>query len=593
MPEYLNNELVKLLFLKFSLKLKSLKPMGCWHKFIKIRFDKTHWFYLVLFCSLWLLFAYLKVSVNGGMFRGSMWLPATTDASLFFFICLCFRGKWKYVSLAIPVLLGVFIFANALYCRYFNDFISASMYRSLAVFNDFTLKGSSSVLSWWDLLLMLFAFAPVTYVLCINRKALTRANPKWWWYVADIILIVVCWAFTFIRVYNNYKGGLEEGEDIFVFFEEIMGETVESNTLTKYRNLHFTGYAIKILANLKNNQISLSAEDKSLIKFYIEKKNSQHKKYPQDIFSRPENLVLIVVESLPSALLHSELAQEVAPTLKELASDTANVYVDLKDITSVGASSDAKFIYNTGLLPLNGEALVLRYGVKDYPSIAKALGVTSLELLGENGYIWNQHATSRSYGFDKLIDNLQYPQYYNTDSLIFKKARKELSVLSSPFYMSITTLSMHSPYVEPLVTHRLDTRHFGLDNPCEIEYLQRVNLFDRQLKLFLDELKRKGLYDKTLIVIAGDHRIPERGRADRFKDDHVPMIIINAPFGKVTGQNFTQADLFPTILDVFNIDYRYNNMNYSGLGRSVFECGDRDLTPEDYRVSTMLIKGNY
>lgn len=442
-------------------------------------------------------------------------------------------------------------------------------------------------------MLLPFSFAPIIYVLSVNRKELTRSNPKWWWYVADIILMVVCWSLTFTRVYNNYKGGLEEGENAFVIFEDIMGETVVSNTLTKYRNFHFTGYTVKILSNLKKSQISLSAEDKDYIKSYIEKKNSQHKKPPQDIFSGPENLVLIVVESLPSSLLHWELAQKAAPTLSQLASDTANTYVDLQDITSLGTSSDAKFIYNTGLLPLNDDALVMRYSVKDYPSIAKALGVTSLELLGENGSVWNQYSTGRSYGFGKMIDNLQAPLYFDTDSLIFMEARKQLSELSSPFYMSITSLSMHFPYDEPRVTPSLDTRHLGINNPAEIEYLQRVNLFDRQLKLFIDELKRKGLYEKTLIVIAGDHSIPERGKVERFKDDHVPMIMVNARAGKVTRQNFTQADLFPTILDIFNIDYRYKDMNYSGLGRSVFERGNRDLTPEEYRVSAMLIKGNY
>lgn len=573
--------------------MEILKSTGCWHKLRKIRLDKANGFYLVLFCSLWLLFAFLRVSVNGGMFRGSMWLPSTTDASLFFLICLCFRGRWKYVALTIPVLLGGFIFANALYCRYFNDFISASMYMSTAVFNDFTIQGSFSAVSWWDLLLLLFALAPVIYVLSVNPKELTQSNPKWWWYGADIILIVVCWTVTIARVYNNYNDSLKEGKGVFVIFEDFMGDDVLSNTLTKYKNFHFTGYSIKILANLRNSKISISSEDKSHIKSYIEKKNSQHKKHYQDLLFRPENLVLIVVESLPSALLHSEFAQEAAPTLTQLVTDTANVYVDLKDITSVGASSDAKFIYNTGLLPLKGEALVLRYSVKDYPSIAKALGVTSLEVFGDPGYVWNQYSTGRSYGFGKMIDNLQNTRYLDTDSLIFQEACKQLSELSSPFFMSITSLSMHSPYAEPRVTPLLDTRHLGLDNPFEIEYLQRVNLFDRQLKLFLDELKRKGLHDKTLIVIAGDHRIPERGRVERFKDDHVPMIMINAPAGKVAGHNFTQADIFPTILDVFNIDYRYKDMHYNGLGRSVFEQDDRDITPEDYRISAMLIKGNY
>ena len=73
----------------------------------------------------------------------------------------------------------------------------------------------------------------------------------------------------------------------------------------------------------------------------------------------------------------------------------------------------------------------------------------------------------------------------------------------------------------------------------------------------------------------------------------MPVLIINSPWHDITTQEVSQIDVFPTILDIFNVNYNYKGINYSGLGKSIFSnAPGSGPSQEDYAVSEMIIKGD-
>jgi arylsulfatase A-like enzyme len=85
-----------------------------------------------------------------------------------------------------------------------------------------------------------------------------------------------------------------------------------------------------------------------------------------------------------------------------------------------------------------------------------------------------------------------------------------------PFFVFMNYFDVHRPYTTPpgyprkfarLSTHDLYLEEFHPSAPGSrsVAYDECVGYADDQIKSFLDELKRRGLYDRTLLVITSDH----------------------------------------------------------------------------------------
>ena len=258
-----------------------------------------------------------------------------------------------------------------------------------------------------------------------------------------------------------------------------------------------------------------------------------------------------------------------------------------------GRSSDAQFVYNTGLLPLRGEALVTNYASKNYPSLAKALRRPSAEVIGENRRLWAHAATSASYGFDRLIDGLA-DDCDDQDSIIFAEAARVAADMEQPFYLSVASLSMHDPYDGPRVTPSLQIEGLPHEDDRDREYFERAHHFDASLGRFIEALRRDGLFGNTVIVITGDHEIRASSVPEYLHDDSVPLIIVNPGMKAARTAGVTQADVFPSLLQLMGTPYEVAGVPYAGLGRSIFLPAEpHKLSEEDYEVSEMIIKSDF
>ena len=304
---------------------------------------------------------------------------------------------------------------------------------------------------------------------------------------------------------------------------------------------------------------------------------------------------MIIVESLNAAVFENPYKDEICPFICGLINDSTSIVCNVKTQISRGRSSDAQFMYNTGLLPLKDESLVINYSLADYPSLAKALDYYSIEIIGEWKGIWKHEETSFSYGFDELYSN-QGVSGINKDFYIFENSIKLIEKVKNPLYIEITTLTMHSPYESSMVSDDLHlptlSNHFSKEG---LNYLQAFHCFDKGLEMFISNLKRIDKYDDSIIVIVGDHTVKVGNDSDCLNNDLTTLIILNSGKEKIM-KTVNQIDVFPTILDLMDIQtYKAPgiNANYRGVGKSIFDPTEYTSTTNPYDISELLIKSHF
>lgn len=562
------------------------------------RLQNTNIFYLVLLIGFFILFLYFNVSLG----EKSLSFPfkiisAYADSSLILLFCYILRGRWKYLIILLILILPFLLWVNLLYYRNFNDLLPSSLYLTSNLQDPNVISSIRPSIHLGDIIFFLIPFLFLIYWGWFLKFKTNSVSIKSSFFLFLFITSFVSWGISFVggyrrvSLYNNTSD-----------FKEVMAALYPTKNTTKkdyiYFQHNFAGYMITVIQGLRKEEIILNQTDVNNIREYLNKSGispkirNLYKGYNED-----KNLIFIVVESLPYKAMELAKKGTIIPNLTKLFEDSLVIVNKSRVIAGTGRSSDAQFMYMTGLLPLKEEPLVEEYAEKTYPSLANTLKIQSLEIIGENSELWSHSKTNKSYGYDGLISDIAVNKP-NQDSIIFNRAMDEIKLLKKPFYLFISTLSMHDPYLSPNVTHKL--KEDGLQNypdQRDREYLQRLHHFDESMGLFLESLKKLNLYDNTVIVIVGDHEIRKSTVSEKLHDDYVPFIIINSPFQEYSVRETTQLDIFPTILDIFNKHQIYLGVPYSGLGKSIFEDPEDTSSyipsEEDYRISEMIIKGSF
>ena len=140
--------------------------------------------------------------------------------------------------------------------------------------------------------------------------------------------------------------------------------------------------------------------------------------------------------------------------------------------------------------------------------------------------------------------------------------------MPQPFYSRLITLTNHYPFdldEEDMLIEPYDSNSKTLN-----KYFQAVRYMDEAVKVLFDELKEKGLYDNSIIVMYGDHYgISENHNKamgmyldkeitpyDNAKLQRVPLYIHIPGYGKgeTIDEVSGQIDLRPTLLHLMGIE---------------------------------------
>ena len=312
------------------------------------------------------------------------------------------------------------------------------------------------------------------------------------------------------------------------------------------------------------------------------------------------NVIFILVESYMSFTVNMKVkGKEVTPFLNSLYRDST-VYYNGQMVPNItlGESSDGQFIYMTGLLPLRSAITVTKAKKYSYPALPKQMAMAkrihTQMVIPTAPSMWNQDVMCERYGVENLYSTSEYKKshsMYLSDDQVVDFADSVNSISKQPFFSMVLTFSMHQPYVndvDPIFNVWEENFSASLNH-----YLNACHFTDRQLRRYFDGLKRKGLYDQSLIVIASDHHVGSGALElpDSFADRKLPFFIING--GDAIKNAWTgeceQIDVFTTIMDLLGI-----KSEWYGLGRSLLSSEyERSLTERKWNISEWIIKSGY
>jgi phosphoglycerol transferase MdoB-like AlkP superfamily enzyme len=198
---------------------------------------------------------------------------------------------------------------------------------------------------------------------------------------------------------------------------------------------------------------------------------------------------------------------------------------------------------------------------KGYNSLGNAMpkALTTFSLLKNNGYqtsflmgtsadFDNEGLFLKSQGVSELVQKTNFksfPANHNSywgypDLDLMKKAISYYSgKLSSVSFVSyLQTISMHTPYKVPdmdgfyeKVENQMDK--LGFDDEQKDEHRSYKNQYasimytDEALSYFFNEYAKLPIYQNTIFIITGDHRLPEIPMATKIDRYHVPLIIFS------------------------------------------------------------------
>jgi lipoteichoic acid synthase len=203
---------------------------------------------------------------------------------------------------------------------------------------------------------------------------------------------------------------------------------------------------------------------------------------------------------------------------------------------------------------------------------------------------------NEQYGIDIMYSKFDCPKELHgnedlNDEQVFELAVREQAKAACPFFSLVVTMSMHNPY-NKCVEHdfAISDKNYTAEF---MNYLVDCHYTDQQIEKYINELKRQGLYDNSVIVITADHHAHavHLGMAESRVKKDLPLYIING--GVDNHRAWTgpcnQLDVYTTLLDMYGVctDWR-------GLGQTLLK-GNYKEYPLDrlYMLSDWIIKSNY
>ena len=502
-------------------------------------------------------------------------------------IFLFFKGKKAYWFIFIGgFLLTFLLYANVVYFRFFSDFLTFSTLNQAS--NVESMGGAvSASFKWYDFVYFLDTIVYL-FILIFKRSWLDK------------------------RVFSKKFVPVVMAASIALFFlnlafaetdrPELLTRTFDHKYLVKYLGpYNFTVYdGVKTIQN--NQQKALASEDDlTRVLNYTKQKNTEPNPEYYGI-AKKKNIIKIHLESFQTFLINKKVnGKEVTPFLNKLSTgnDDFRYYPNFFHQTGQGKTSDSEFTMDNSLYGLpQGSAYSLK-GDNTYQSLPAILdqkeGYTSDVMHGDYKTFWNRDQIYKHFGIDKFYDATYYDMSDENvvnlglkDKPFFKASAEYQSKMKQPFYSHLITLTNHYPFT-------LNSEDASIDKPNTGDstvdgYIQTAHYLDQALEQYINDLKAKGLYDDSVIMIYGDHygisenhnNAMEKLLGEQITPAKFTDLNRTGFWLKIPGKNGTvdetyagQVDVMPTILNLVGIDSK----NYLMLGTDMLSKDHNDVIP--------------
>lgn len=342
----------------------------------------------------------------------------------------------------------------------------------------------------------------------------------------------------------------------------------------------------------------LSQEDATTMQQWFDEHNVQQSAN-NDSFGKysGSNVVVVQAEAFMNFVVGQSInGQEITPNLNALIKENT-YFSNYYHQTSQGRTSDADFTSNASLYPLVSGSVFVRYPDHQFdtlPAILKSKGYSTSAFHAYEGSFWNRQMMYKAMGYDHFYSKKDYtldePLGWSLGDKSFLQQSLDMmdnESIQQPFYSFLTTLSSHHPYSLPEDKQALDTGEFK--DTIFGDYLQAVHYTDQALGEMVHTMKQRGLWDNTIFAFYGDHdnSIQERSYYEQFLgkslselDMHQIMhqvpLLIHLPGNStsvIDSNPAGQLDLTPSLLHLLGISpdpyYFMGNNLFSGHERLV------------------------
>ncbi|MGX0611852.1 polyglycerol-phosphate lipoteichoic acid synthase LtaS [Staphylococcus capitis] len=502
-------------------------------------------------------------------------------------VFLFFKGKKAFWFMFIGgFLLTFLLYANVVYFRFFSDFLTFSTLNQAG--NVESMGGAvGASFKWYD---FVYFIDTIIYliILIFKRNWLdTRAFSKK--FVPVVMAASVALFFLNLAFAETDR-------------PELLTRTFDHKYLVKYLGpYNFTVYdGVKTIQN--NQQKALASEDDltKVLNYTKQKRTEPNQEYYG--VAKKKNIIKIHLESFQTFLINKKVnGKEVTPFLNKLSSGKQDFtyFPNFFHQTGQGKTSDAEFTMDNSLYGLpQGSAYSLK-GDNTYQSLPAILdqkeGYTSNVMHGDYKTFWNRDQVYKHFGIDKFYDATYFDMSDDNivnlglkDKPFFKASADYQSEMKKPFYSHMITLTNHYPFT-------LDEKDASIDKPNTGDttvdgYIQTAHYLDQALEEYITDLKKKGLYDNSVIMIYGDHYgisenhnnameklLGEKITPAKFTDLNRTGFWLKIPdkSGGVNKEYAGQMDVMPTILHLVGIDSK----NYLMFGTDMFSKQHNDVVP--------------
>lgn len=302
------------------------------------------------------------------------------------------------------------------------------------------------------------------------------------------------------------------------------------------------------------------------------------------------NVLVIVMESM--ALAKTDLSGnpiETTPHLKKLAQES--LYFDEYYVPSEGT---ARSMF--GLVSSAADVTGYKTASRNPMIIDQNLVMRYFDnyekfyFLGGNAN-WGQIRGVFTNNIDKvhIVEEGQFEAPITdvwglTDLDLFKETFKKLSAIPTDkrFFAVVQSASFHRPYTIPKNADDFQVKSMPQEELAKAGFISNeewnsMRLSDYALGRFIEMMKSSPLYENTIIVVTGDHGLPDENaehislprRKAEIEKFHVPFIIHNPkliPEAKKDSRIATEMDVMPTIANLAGFD-----IEHTGLGRDLLD----------------------
>ncbi|MBH5319812.1 LTA synthase family protein [Paenibacillus sp. GSMTC-2017] len=468
---------------------------------------------------------------------------------------------------------------------------------------------------YYGVIVTYFALAQVNQVTAVKNSVFSLMDPYFLFIYIDVVILAILlfrrkksqeWKQKFNRKENRRVVLALLTCSLAICLFNIMPNRASMNEIVKAEQMGILNYeAYTIFSNKDVEYIDSNEITQEKIET-VKGVKTIHKPLLNGT-AKGKNLIIIQMESMQNFLVNLQVeGTEITPVFNKLVKENS-YFNHFYQQVGQGNTSDAEFVVNTSLyIPPRGAATQM-YAGKELPSLPKLLkqeGYDSATFHTNVVEFWNRGELYKAIGFDRFYDAKFFGEedtvfFGASDTMLYKKTAAELGTMAekdNPFYAHVIAMTAHHPYTLPAEKQLINIPE-RFENTLVGDYLVAQNYADHALGEFIEDLKQRGIWENSLVVLYGDHLgLPiysldgnEKdlmaeiyGREYKYTDMiNIPLVVINPGSDSepaVYEQLGGQVDLLPTISNLLgvSIDKQLH------FGQDLYNQNTYNILPQRY-----------